>query len=301
MKKKYKYLSLLLLSLVVFSCGEKDTTGHNDTMVDSIVDEAEASRVIDSLPEITEENHDSMMDMFFGKPKYRVRSIGILVYNGCNILDVMGPRYILGQIMGAKTRLVALEPGVVKTTSGIQIIPDTVKDSVDKLDILVIPGGFRGTIKNVYDEQLHEWIRKIDKTTFYTASVCTGGWVLGATGLLKGRKATTNWYNAEEMMEKYGAEFVKKRYVQDGKYWTAAGVTAGMDMSLAILNDILGKDYTQGVMLDMEYDPHPPIKGGTPDKTGIVMRYMMKSMYDAGVEPLIDSLETAKKLRMELP
>ena len=116
---------------------------------------------------------------------------------------------------------------------------------------------------------------------------------------MKGKKATTNWYNAEEMLKKYGAEFVNKRYVQDGKYWTSAGVTAGMDMSLAIMYDLLGKSYTEGVMLDMEYDPKPPIEGGTPEKTSFMMRKMMEAMYDSGVEPLIDSLELATKKNVE--
>ena len=138
------------------------------------------------------------------------------------------------------------------------------------------------------------WIRQIDKTSTYTTSVCTGAWILGATGLLKDKNATTNWYEAEAMLTKFGATFVNDRFVQDGKYWTSAGVTAGMDMSLAIINDIWGERYTQSVMLDMEYDPAPPIEGGSLDKTGFIAYRMMKMMYDAGVEPLIDSLDNQK-------
>jgi len=79
--------------------------------------------------------------------------------------------------------------------------------------------------------------------------------------------------------------------VHDGKYWTSAGVTAGLDMSLAILNDNWGEKFTQGVMLDTEYDPAPPISGGTPEKTGFLVHWMMKAIYDAGVNPLIEKLE----------
>ena len=136
-----------------------------------------------------------------------------------------------------------------------------------------------------------DWIRAIDATSAYTASVCTGGWILGATGLLEGKRATTNWYRREEFLKKYKAVPTNERYVHDGKYWTAAGVTAGIDMSLAILNDNWGEKYTQGVMLDMEYDPAPPISGGTPEKTGFLVRWMMKAMYDAGIDPLIEKLE----------
>jgi transcriptional regulator GlxA family with amidase domain len=203
----------------------------------------------------------------------------------------MGPRYVLGQAMGVKTQLIALKKGNIKTVMGVEIVPNTVIDSVFQLDILIIPGGFKGTIEAAYDTKLHEWIRKIDQTTKYTGAVCTGVWVLGATGLLENKKASTNWYREEEFLKKYKAIPANQRYTQDGKYWTSAGVTAGMDMSLAIMRDIFGDKYAQAIMLDMEYDPHPPIEGGTPDKTNWAVNWMMKAMYDGGVNPLIDSLE----------
>lgn len=126
-------------------------------------------------------------------------------------------------------------------------------------------------------------------------------WILGATGLLEGRRASTNWYREEEFLKKYKAIPANERYTRDGKYWTSAGVTAGMDMSLALLNDNWGQRYTQGVMLDMEYDPAPPIQGGTPEKTGWLVEWMVKAMYDAGVDPLIKRLESQKKERTEGP
>lgn len=284
------FVSCLFLALL--SCQSK----KNDTKTSTAKDKTNNTRInLDSIPELTEENHNDVMDMIFGKPKHNITDIGVLVYNGTNTLDVLGPRHVLGQILTADTKLIGIKPGNFKTTSGVEIVPDTVIDSVQQLDILVIPGGFKGTIKNVYNKKLHDWIKKIDSNSVYTTSVCTGAWVLGATGLLKGKKATTHWYRAEEMLEKYGAEYVNERYVQDGKYWSSAGVTAGMDMSLAIINDILGENYTEGVMLDMEYDPKPPIEGGTPEKSSFMMKYLMKDMYDAGVEPLVDSLEQALK------
>ncbi len=162
---------------------------------------------------------------------------------------------------------------------------------MEQLDLLIIPGGARGTILAAYDSNLLEWIRQIDQNSLYTASVCTGGWILAATGLLKDKRATTNWYRAEEMLQKYDVDFVPERYVQDGKYWTAAGVTAGMDMALAMLEELRGVDYAQVVMLDMEYDPAPPIMGGSPGKTRPVVTQMMTAMYDQGILPLIDSLD----------
>jgi putative intracellular protease/amidase len=244
------------------------------------------------LPEKVEGDttHAWVMDAILGKPRQAIKTIGILVYDGVNDLDMMGPRYVLGQA-GAKTRLVAVKPGPIKTVMGVQVVPDAVIDEVRQLDILIIPGGFAGTIEAAYDNRVLDWIRAIDKNTVYTGAVCTGVWILGATGLLEGKRASTNWYREEEFLKKYKAIPANERYTRDGKYWTSAGVTAGMDMSLAILNDNWGEKYTQGVMLDMEYDPSPPITGGTPEKTGRLVAWMMKAMYDAGVEPLVEKLE----------
>lgn len=291
--KIYKLIGFITL-IGLLSCGQ---VSKNTTTLPSIGQSKKDSIEAANLPSMETESHGVIMDLAVGKPKQEIKKIGILVYDGVNELDFMGPLYVLGQIMGATTELIAIEPGTFLTGRGIEITPHNYIDGVKQLDILVIPGGFKGTILSAYNDKLHQWIREIDQTTTYTASVCTGGWILGATGLLKGKKATTNWYEAEKMMAKYGATFLKERYVKDGKYWTSAGVTAGMDMSLAMLNDIWGERYTQAVMLDMEYDPAPPVSGGSPEKTGFVPYRMMKMMYDAGIEPLIDSLEQNEVLK----
>ena len=217
------------------------------------------------------------------------------MYDGVNDLDLMGPRYVLGQAMGVKTQLISIKKGTIKTVMGVEIVPNTTIDAINQLDILIIPGGFKGTIEAAYNEELHKWIRKIDRTTKYTGAVCTGVWVLGATGLLENKKASTNWYKEEEFLKKYKAIPANQRYTKDGKYWTSAGVTAGMDMSLAIMKDIYGDKYAQAIMLDMEYDPHPPIEGGTQEKTNWAVNWIMEAMYDGGVTPLIDSLEARKE------
>jgi transcriptional regulator GlxA family with amidase domain len=286
------FIPIFLGTVLLASCGQDAT---KKTAPQAVKETAADSLLMSNLPDtVTNENHSALMDMILGKPKHNIKNIGILVYDGVNDLDMMGPRYVFGE-SGAKTRLIALKPGNIKTAMGVEIVPNTVIDSVNQLDILIIPGGFKGTIEAAYDKSLHEWIRKIDQSTTYTASVCTGGWILGATGLLQGKRASTNWYKEEDFLKKYGAIPANERYTQDGKYWTSAGVTAGMDMALAILKDNWGEKYAQAVMLDMEYDPAPPIEGGSPEKTGMLVRWMMKSMYDAGVNPIIDSLENKVK------
>lgn len=237
--------------------------------------------------------HEELM-LAVAPKSHSIKKIGILVYDGVNSLDVFGPRYVLGQIMGVDMILIALKSGNVKTVKGVEFVPNTTISQVDSLDILVVPGGFKGTLEVAYNPEVQEWIRKVDKTTTYTASVCTGGWILGSTGLLKGKRATTNWYDAEKMLAKYGAEFSNERFTNDGKYWTSAGVTAGMDMSLALLAEIAGRSYAQGVMLDMEYDPTPPFEGGSPESTPSEILQFMTLMYKAGIDPVLTRMENGK-------
>lgn len=250
----------------------------------------------EAISTITTQEDEKALDF----KTHNIKTVGILVYDGVNSLDVFGPRYVLGQIMGVDMKLIAHKPGNVKTVMGIEFVPDAILSEVDSLDILVIPGGFRGTIEAAYDEEIQQWIRDIDKTTTYTSSVCTGGWILARTRLLKEKRATTNWYDAENKLAKYGAIFTDERYTNDGKYWTAAGVTAGMDMSLALLAEIAGKDYAQGVMLDMEYDPAPPFGGGSPEKTRKPVFEYMNTMYEAGVEPIFEELENGNESASEV-
>ena len=241
----------------------------------------------DSLVIGTADRHKQMMDILFTPTKVPIKKIGILLYDGYNTLDAMGPYHTLAEIMGAKTYFIAKKRGFVKNQRGLEVKVDSSFNDVSSLDILVIPGGAGETFMQTQDTTTLNWIKKIDKTTKYTASVCTGSWILGATGLLKGKNVTSNWYRAEEVMKMYGANYTEGRWVQDGKYWTSAGVSAGIDMSLAIIDDLLGKKYTEAVMLDLEYDPKPPYNAGVPRKTDPLVADMMKEMYDMLLLPLI--------------
>lgn len=224
--------------------------------------------------------HQEMMEIILQKPKTQIKTIGVFVYDGFNNLDAMGPFQVLTQITGAKTFLIAKQKGIVRNNSKVKIIVDSSMNEVTSLDILLIPGGAMETLMMTQDTAVLNWIKRIDKNSKYTTSVCTGAWILGATGLLRDKHATTNWYRAEEMLNNYGAHFEKQRYVHDGKYWTSAGVSAGIDMSLAIVNDLMGEKFTQAVMLDLEYDPKPPFNAGSVDKTIPIVAEMMRSMYD---------------------
>ena len=241
----------------------------------------------DSLVIGTADRHKQMMDILFTPTKVPIKKIGILLYDGYNTLDAMGPYHTLAEIMGAKTYFIAKKRGFVKNQRGLEVKVDSSFNDVSSLDILVIPGGAGETFMQTQDTTTLNWIRKIDKTTKYTTSVCTGSWILGATGLLKGKNVTSNWYRAEEVMKMYGANYKEGRWVQDGKYWTSAGVSAGIDMSLAIIDDLLGRKYTEAVMLDLEYDPKPPYDAGVPKKSDPLVADMMKEMYDMLLLPMI--------------
>lgn len=251
--------------------------------------------VVDTVLDVENITHEEAMQLVKVK-EHDIKTVGILVYEGVNDLDALGPRYVFKNIMGVNVMTVALKPGNLKTVMGLEFVPDTTIAEVKSLDILVIPGGFKQTIDNSYNAELLRWIRKIDKTTKYTTSVCTGGWILGKTGLLEGRRATGNWFRAQEILAENGATFTGERYTQDGKYWTSAGVTAGMDMSLAILAELTGEDYAQAVMLDMEYDPSPPIEGGSVEKTKPEVLHFMKTMYASMADPIFESYKSEETI-----
>lgn len=244
--------------------------------------------------------HEEIMKILMTPPKIPIKTIGIYVYDGLNTLDAFGPYHVLSEIMGVNIFFVAKEKGFVKNQRGMQIKVDKSIADVKQLDILVIPGGAKETFMQTQDTTVLNWIREIDKTSVYTTSVCTGGWILGATGLLKDKNVTTNWYRADEIMKIYGANFKQERYVRDGKYWTSAGVTAGMDMALGIMDELMGKKYTQGVMLDLEYDPKPPYKAGSVTNTEPVVVDMMTQMYDMGLQPLFEA-EKKKRTAVQTP
>jgi putative intracellular protease/amidase len=239
--------------------------------------------------------HEEQMSAMFQQPKKPVQTIGILVYDDFTTLDAMGPYQVLSEMMGTKVFFIARTKGIVRSGTGLKLQVDADITDVDSLDILLVPGGFKSTYLLTQDSTLLAWIRTIDKTTVYTTSVCTGAWILGAAGLLKGKNATTHWYGKEVLSNDYGARVKNERWVRDGKLWTSAGVTAGMDMCLALVQEIMGDAYTKAAMLDLEYAPKPPLKAGTEFNTNKAIVEMMRGMYDGGLKPLRDSVRNQTK------
>jgi transcriptional regulator GlxA family with amidase domain len=191
--------------------------------------------------------------------------IALLLYNGLAPLDAIGPYEVMRNVPGWTVHTVAKQQGEVRDERGtLGLVADRALAEVTAPDLVLVPGG-AGNRPLLEDEELLEWLREVDGATKWTTSVCTGSLLLGAAGLLQGKRATTNWVVLEALRE-YGAEPVGGRFVEDGKVITAAGVTAGIDMALHLVARELGPEVAQAVQLGIEYDPDPPFDCGSPEK-----------------------------------
>lgn len=191
--------------------------------------------------------------------------IAILLYEGFTALDAIGPYEVLRSVPGWEVEFVAAQRGEVRTDSGVVgLTADRSLEEVGEPEIVLVPGGM-GTRKKMEDEEILSWLRRVDETTKWTTSVCTGSLLLAAAGLLEGRRATGHWAWLEPLKD-FGAEPVGGRYVEDGKVITAAGVSAGIDMALYLVGREVGPDVAQAIQLGIEYDPDPPFDAGSPEK-----------------------------------
>jgi putative intracellular protease/amidase len=202
--------------------------------------------------------------------------IAILLFDHFTALDAVGPYEVLGRLPDAELTFVAEEKGLVRSDTGrLALQADATLDETSAVDILVVPGG-PGQSAQMENKALHAWIRAVDSTSHWTTSVCTGSLILAATGLLKDKKATTHWL-AMEQLEKHGAIPTEERVVTEGKYVTAAGVSAGIDMALTLMGRIAGDLRAQAIQLVMEYDPQPPYDSGSPAKAPAEVVSLLRS------------------------
>jgi transcriptional regulator GlxA family with amidase domain len=189
----------------------------------------------------------------------------ILIFDKLTALDAIGPYEVLRNVPGWEVKFVGLERGQVRTDSGaLGLNVDFALDEVTDPDIVLVPGG-DGNRPLMEDETVLSWLRQVDAGTTWTTSVCTGSLVLGAAGLLEGKRVTSHWLYLERLRE-LGADPVGGRFVEDGKTITAAGVSAGIDMALHLVGQEVGPEVAQAVQLGIEYDPQPPFDAGSPAK-----------------------------------
>ncbi|MET0457232.1 MAG: DJ-1/PfpI family protein [Mycobacterium sp.] len=188
--------------------------------------------------------------------------IAIVLYPGFTALDVVGPYEVLGRLPDTEVVFVAENPGLVLNDLGhLSINAVATLEDVTNPDIVIIGGG-PGQLDQMEDGRLHEWLRDVDKTSTWTMSICTGSLILAATGLLKGRRATTHW-RALHQLEAFGVTPSDERVVIDGKYAIGAGVSAGIDAALTLAGLIAGDQMAQALQLIIEYDPQPPYSAGS--------------------------------------
>lgn len=209
--------------------------------------------------------------------------VAMLLYPGFTALDLVGPNYFLASMLGAKVHLVAASLDPVKTDLGYALVPDTTfANCPDDLDVLFVPGGATGTLAAARDAATLDFVRSRAARARYVTSVCTGSVILGAAGLLKGKRATSHWIVRNELAA-FGATPVDERVVVDGNLYTGAGVSAGLDLGLTVLGQLRGAAYAEAMQLQAEYAPKPPYDTGTPQKSRPEILEGLSAMYDSFV------------------
>ncbi len=188
--------------------------------------------------------------------------IVFLLFPKVTQLDFTGPLQILSRLPGARVHIAWKDCAPVETDTLLKLLPSTSFDDCPQADVLCIPGGF-GVDAVITDEAAMAFVARQAAGARYVTSVCTGAFVLGAAGLLKGKNATTHWAYHDTLTE-VGAIPVKERVVRDGPIITGGGVTAGIDFAFSLAAEIAGDDVAKRIMLGVEYDPNPPFPGGSP-------------------------------------
>ncbi len=203
-------------------------------------------------------------------------NVAILLFDRFTSLDAVGPYQVLAAMPNSTVSFVAISAGVVVDDIGScsLVAEKSIMDLVDP-DIVVVPGG-PGQVSLMHDEVVLSWLRTAHLTTTWTTSVCTGSLILGAAGILQGKRATSHWL-ALDQLNGLGATPVSERVVIDGKVITAAGVSAGIDMALTLADKVASPEIAQIIQLAIEYDPQPPFDGGSPDKALPAIRGYLES------------------------
>ncbi|MCA3697760.1 DJ-1/PfpI family protein [Aquidulcibacter sp.] len=191
--------------------------------------------------------------------------IGFILFPNVTQLDFTGPLQVLHRLPDSQVHIISHSLDPVPSDCGLSLVPTTTFDACPQLDLICVPGGF-GVEQAMADPVLIAFLKEQAGQARYITSVCTGAFVLGAAGLLKGKQATTHWaYHS--LLAEVGAIPTQGRVVRDGRVFTGGGVTAGIDFALTIVAEIAGQTIAQRIQLSIEYDPAPPFVGGSPQTT----------------------------------
>ena len=227
-------------------------------------------------------------------------TIGSLVFEGLDQIDLTGPFEVLSRLPGATHRLYARSAEPVRDVQGLRLMPDASLHDAPQLDILHVPGG-PGQQALMHDKVALDWLRAQAAGAQKVFSVCTGALLLGAAGLLRGRRATTHW-NSFHLLPLLGANPVDERVVVDGDWIFAAGVTSGIDGALRLAADMFGDEVAQRIQLYMAYAPEPPFNSGTPETAPAdVLAAERAASAELIAQREVTAREIALKLGIDLP
>lgn len=205
--------------------------------------------------------------------------IALAVFDGFTALDALGPYQVLSQLPGAETLLVAEQAGPVTDSGRLTVTAHAAYHEVTQPDVVVVAGGLAAVELAEAGGPVVEWVRRVSLDTRWCASVCTGALILGAAGVLAGRRATTHWHFVDRLRQ-YGATPVRERFVVDDGIATAAGVSAGLDLSLALAAELSDDATAMAIQLDLEYAPAPPFAAGSPATAPPQVVARLEAAYD---------------------
>jgi cyclohexyl-isocyanide hydratase len=205
-------------------------------------------------------------------------NIGFVIFPNLTQLDFTGPLQVLSRLPQSVTHIVAKSAAPVPSDCGLGLVPTHTFASCPPLDLICIPGGSEGVADIINDTETIDFVRQKAGTAKYVTSVCTGAFVLGVAGLLRGRRATTHWAYTD-LLPLVGATHERARVVKDDNVITGGGVTAGIDLGLSVIAEIAGETTARKVQLGLEYDPAPPFDSGDPDKAPILKSELLSARY----------------------
>jgi cyclohexyl-isocyanide hydratase len=207
-------------------------------------------------------------------------NIVFVLFDNVTQLDFAGPVQFLSRLPGGNVFVVSKDGAAVTTDSGFSIVPGGSFADCPQADIICVPGG-HGVRDAIADPAIIDFVRDQARGATWVTSVCTGSFILGAAGLLEGKRASTHWAYTH-LLPLFGATHEAARVVRDGNLVTAGGVTSGIDFALELIAMISGEGVARSIQLALEYDPAPPFKGGTPDTAPAqILSSLRERVYDS--------------------
>jgi cyclohexyl-isocyanide hydratase len=234
-------------------------------------------------------------------------NVGFVIFPGITQLDFTGPYEVLSRLgtppslsepskfAQAKVHVIAKTLQPVTSDRGLAIVPTCTFKTAPRLDLICVPGGGIGVADAIADAETVDFIRRQGEQARYVTAVCTGALLLGASGLLKGRRATTHWAYVD-LLPLVGARHEKGRAVRDGNVFTSGGVTAGIDFGFTVVAEVAGPEVAKAIQLAIEYDPSPPFDAGHPDKASAATTAFMVQRNEPGHTGMKQALEKLSSL-----